>query len=76
MLPGGTFSLDKNLIKKGLFFSLTKAGYLVKYLLTSGAISSAGRASALQAEGHRFEPCIAHQIFCNKVLAFERYMGA
>ena len=25
--------------------------------------SSAGRASALQAEGHRFEPCNSHQIF-------------
>ena len=25
------------------------------------ALSSAGRASALQAEGHRFEPCSAHQ---------------
>ena len=24
------------------------------------ALSSAGRASALQAEGHRFEPCSAH----------------
>ena len=26
------------------------------------AISSAGRATALQAVGHKFEPCIAHQI--------------
>ena len=25
--------------------------------------SSAGRASALQAEGHRFEPCSPHQFF-------------
>ena len=25
-------------------------------------LSSAGRASALQAEGHRFEPCSSHQI--------------
>ena len=33
------------------------------------AISSAGRASALQAGGHRFEPCIAHHIFLtNKFL--------
>ena len=30
------------------------------------AISSAGRASALQAGGHRFEPCIAHHIFFAK----------
>jgi hypothetical protein len=27
------------------------------------AHSSAGRASALQAEGHRFEPCCAHHIW-------------
>ncbi len=27
-------------------------------------LSSAGRASALQAEGHRFEPCSSHHIFC------------
>ena len=27
------------------------------------ALSSAGRASALQAEGHRFEPCSAHHTF-------------
>ncbi len=30
-------------------------------LFNTGAISSAGRASALQAEGRRFEPVIAHQ---------------
>ena len=29
-------------------------------------LSSAGRASALQAEGHRFEPCRSH--FCNSVM--------
>ena len=28
-----------------------------------GAGSSVGRASALQAEGHRFEPCSAHHVF-------------
>ena len=32
------------------------------------AVSSAGRASALQAGGHRFEPCTAHHIDCtNKI---------
>ena len=30
--------------------------------LLSWRISSVGRASALQAEGHRFEPCILHKI--------------
>ena len=28
-------------------------------------LSSAGRASALQAEGHRFEPCRSHFSICN-----------
>ena len=28
------------------------------------ALSSVGRASALQAGGHRFEPCSAHHLFC------------
>ena len=32
----------------------------------SWALSSAGRASALQAEGHRFEPCSAHFIVKDK----------
>ena len=27
-------------------------------------LSSAGRASALQAEGHRFEPCRSHLFIC------------
>ena len=30
-------------------------------------LSSAGRASALQAEGHRFEPCTPHQNFLQAV---------
>ena len=29
-----------------------------------GAGSSAGRASALQAEGHRFKPCSAYHLKC------------
>ena len=36
-------------------------------------LSSAGRASALQAEGHRFEPCRSHFCFSNNrvhVIAF------
>ena len=36
-------------------------------------LSSAGRASALQAEGHRFEPCRSHFCFSNnrvRVIAF------
>ena len=35
-------------------------------------LSSAGRASALQAEGHRFEPCNFHFfMFKNRALTFE-----
>ncbi len=33
-------------------------------------LSSAGRASALQAEGHRFEPCSFHHIKVHRVCAF------
>ena len=37
------------------------------------ALSSAGRASALQAEGHRFEPCSAHQfVFYGSVVQLVR----
>ncbi len=35
------------------------------------ALSSAGRASALQAEGHRFEPYSAHQV-CGPVVQLVR----
>ena len=40
-----------------------------RYSLPPGAHSSAGRASASRAEGHRFEPCCAHQsIRCSGVI--------
>ena len=35
-----------------------------------GDLSSAGRASALQAEGHRFEPCRSHHLL-NKLLIYQ-----
>ena len=34
--------------------------FSVKLVVSHGAISSVGRATALQAVGHKFEPCIAH----------------
>ena len=34
--------------------------------------SSAGRASALQAEGHRFEPCCSHQFHSGAVVQLVR----
>ena len=33
-------------------------------------LSSAGRASALQAEGHRFEPCRSHLKLINSILQY------
>ena len=39
---------------------------------TPRALSSAGRASALQAEGHRFEPYSAHHILCGLVVQLVR----
>ncbi len=35
--------------------------FVVRELTRKWGFSSAGRASALQAEGHRFEPCSPHQ---------------
>ena len=42
--------------------SVARAAYIesVKVTDTKWDLSSAGRASALQAEGHRFEPCRSH----------------
>ena len=34
-------------------------------------LSSAGRASALQAEGHRFEPCRSHLKLINSIIQYE-----
>ena len=39
-------------------------------VLGSGVISSAGRASALQAEGRRFDPVITHQFRTRKSTDF------
>ena len=41
-------------------------------LTTSNAwdLSSAGRASALQAEGHRFEPCRSHLKLINSIIQY------
>ena len=36
--------------------------YCLSGVKTTGALSSAGRAPALQAGGHRFDPCSAHHI--------------
>ena len=40
--------------------------------LNTRAFSSAGRASALQAEGHRFEPYNAHHFHCGLVVQLVR----
>ena len=47
-------------------------GILYKSRETNGAderdLSSAGRASALQAEGHRFEPCRSHLMNLSSII--------
>ena len=59
-------------IKKNEFFSkkvLTNAAafaiitLVVSLKVMTWEFSSAGRASALQAEGHRFEPCNSHHTY-------------
>ena len=37
---------------------------VIVFTITIWDLSSAGRASALQAEGHRFEPCRSHLFIC------------
>ena len=41
----------------------------------SWGLSSAGRASALQAEGHRFEPCRPHSKYNLSEKEYNGYMG-
>ena len=38
--------------------------------ITVWDLSSAGRASALQAEGHRFEPCRSHLKLINSIIQY------
>ena len=45
---------------------------VVHFLILLWDLSSAGRASALQAEGHRFEPYRSH--FCRKFLVTDKPM--
>ena len=47
--------------KSGLTKSLLTDSIKKRLVERVGEHSSAGRASALQAEGHRFEPCCSHQ---------------
>ena len=44
-------------------------------IYTSWGLSSAGRASALQAEGHRFEPCRPHSKYNLSEKEYNGYMG-
>ena len=59
--------LKESIIIKGkqwiYIFVFTVTVFFCKpFLWLPRAISSAGRATALQAVGHKFEPCIAHHI--------------
>ena len=44
-------------------------------VISKWALSSAGRASALQAGGHRFEPCSAHHLFFGPVVQLVRTLA-
>ena len=55
---GGKNFLEKI---KLLFFLLTNVYLSAIIVKQRRKVSSVGRASALQAEGHRFEPCTFHQ---------------
>ena len=52
---------EKSLTEPGTYDKLLWRVNVMPRLI--GAFSSAGRASALQAEGHRFEPYNAHHFF-------------
>jgi hypothetical protein len=54
---GGKENYQKITSIKGIDFRIQSL-YTIQY---AGALSSAGRAPALQAGGHKFEPCSAHQ---------------
>ncbi len=54
--------LDNKKFKKGIDNSPAMMYNISTVAWRVWAHSSAGRASALQAEGHRFEPCCAHHI--------------
>ena len=57
-------------VEKSFKNPLTKGKIFGKIYRHKRKVSSVGRASALQAEGHRFEPCTFHQT-CNS----ESYIG-
>ncbi len=42
--------------------SLQRNNFLIYYISVAREHSSAGRAPALQAGGHRFEPCCSHHV--------------
>ena len=50
-------------VKTPPFHGGNRSSSLLGVTIKMWAHSSAGRASALQAEGHRFEPCCAHHFF-------------
>ena len=57
---------------KKMKFPLDKPKIVCYNCMARRKVSSVGRASALQAEGHRFEPCTFHQIHYVPTGAFPR----
>ncbi len=50
------------MVKVNCYKRLTSRGFSVECAALKRVVSSAGRASPLQGEGHRFDPCTTHHI--------------
>ena len=48
------------MMKENCYKRLTSRGFSVECAALKRVVSSAGRASPLQGEGHRFDPCTTH----------------
>ena len=77
----GTFRIENKKIKKSFKKMLTREtkssilGLVSEILTKKWSLSSAGRASALQAGGHRFEPYSAHHFFYGLVVQLVRTLA-
>ena len=61
-------------ISKNVLTSYEKS-CILKHVERTWSLSSAGRASALQAGGHRFEPCSDHHVFYGPVVQLVRTLA-
>ena len=57
-----TFFIKKNKKNLKIYLTTKKKVSIINLVERTWSLSSAGRASALQAGGHRFEPCSDHHV--------------